>query len=44
MVIEARQHMIAVLPHGFSDDKRRVRMYLREDVHAHALVINKSVL
>ena len=44
MAHQAGQNMIAVLPYRFGDHDRRIRGDVREDIHAHALVIDEAVL
>ena len=44
MMLEPGEYVVAVLPNRFRNDDRRIRVDLHENIHAHALVINKPVL
>ena len=44
MMLQAGQHVVAVLPNRFSDDHACVRMYRAENVHSHALTGDETVL
>ncbi len=43
MMLQSGEHVVAVLPDRFRNNDGRIRMDLREDVHAHALTGNKAV-
>ena len=40
---QSREHMVAILPHGFGHDERRVFRYISEYRHSVSLTINESV-
>src|SRR5450631_3348965 len=43
MALESRKNIMAVLPDRLHHDDRRVRVQSHEDIHAHSLVIDKTV-
>src|ERR1700733_1355470 len=44
MMLEAGEHVVAVLPYRFRNNNRGFGMDLRENIHAHPLVIDEAVL
>ena len=44
MMLQPGEYVVAVLPDGFGDNDRGIRMYPHKNIHAHALVIDEAVL